>query len=606
MAAEHPDVSPDSTMYTVYERHFMPLLFDNAPGAVGGLATVPVGTWALAVSPVVLLLALVLWGRFSTVVNAVVTVVYSAVLALLVFGADPLTVGVGLGKGAWVGIWILYVIWPALLMHHLASHVGMASLGRALSTLLPRRTENVLLLAWVLPSFIQGVSGFGTPIAVAAPLLVALGISKARAVALPLIGYHWAVGFGSMGSSFYMGALTAHLHPLEQGEYAAASAIALGINAVLAGALVAVMDGGWRGLVEGRRMLLLVGPVMALVQAGVAGLEPGIGALCAGASGVAMVMLLRRWPGRSTVGRGAASAASVDVRRSDEVPVGQRAASRAPEGQARIGPAAGPSPAPSDEGVATPEQDHTVERARAAAVPYALLALVALAIFLPPALRSWAKSHLLVGPSFPATTTSLGTTNPAVELYNPLALLGHPGTILLIACAGSVAVWWRSGAWSPRAWAPVWRGTVRQAWKSSPSVVLLASVAGVLVDSGMVRVVAQGAAAATGSAYPAIAPLVGALGSFITGSTTSSNALFSSLQADIAHLVGDRPADLLAGQLAGGNIGNSLAPVVIVLGLTAVGAARRAGDVLRMTLLPAAVLLVSAMATTCVLVALHS
>jgi lactate permease len=151
----------------------------------------------------------------------------------------------------------------------------------------------------------------------------------------------------------------------------------------------------------------------------------------------------------------------------------------------------------------------------------------------------------------------------------------------------------------------VWRGALRQAWKSSPSVVLLASVAGVLVDSGMVRTVAQGAAVATGHAYPAIAPLVGALGSFITGSTTSSNALFSSLQADVAHLIGDRPDDLLAGQLAGGNIGNSLAPVVILLGLSAVGAARRAGEVLRMTMAPAAVLLVSAVATTCALVAVH-
>lgn len=629
-------------MYTVYERHFMPLLFQHSPGLAhaAGLATVPPGTWALAVSPVVLLLALVLWGRFSTVVNAVVTVVYSAALALLVFGADVVTVGVGLGKGAWVGVWILYVIWPALLMHHLASHVGMASLGRALATLLPRRTENVLLLAWVLPSFIQGVSGFGTPIAVAAPLLVALGISKARAVALPLIGYHWAVGFGSMGSSFYMGALTAHLHPLQQGEYAAAAAVALGINAVLAGGLVALMDGGWRGLLEGKRMLLTVGPVMALVQAGVVGLEPGIGALCAGASGIVMVMVLRRWPARgaarttdaarlgatptatataaATATAGAAAHAPAEVRPADEVTVSRRAvtegtvgggpsrrlpvdasATSSHDGDGNGAPAA-PGAAPSD------GDAHTMQRARAAAVPYALLAVVALAIFLPPAVREWAKSHLLVGPSFPATRTSQGTANPAVHLYNPLALLGHPGTILLIACAGSVLVWWRIGMWSPAAWRPVWRGTLRQAWKSSPSVVLLASVAGVLVDSGMVRVVAQGAAAATGSAYPVIAPLVGALGSFITGSTTSSNALFSSLQADIAQLVGDRPADLLAGQLAGGNIGNSLAPVVIVLGLTAVGAARRAGDVLRMTLLPAAVLLVSAMATTWTLVALHS
>lgn len=579
----------------------------TAPAAT--LATVPFVTWALAISPVLLLLLLVLWGRFSTMANAVVTVAYSVVIAVLYFGATGLTVGVGLGKGAWVGLWILYVIWPALLMHHLASHIGMASLGRALATLLPRPIENVLLLAWVLPSFIQGVSGFGTPIAVAAPLLVALGIGKARAVALPLIGYHWAVGFGSMGSSFYMGALTAHLEAAQRTGYAGSAAVVLGINAVLAGALVALMAAGWRGLLEGWRMLLIVGPVMAVVQAGVVGLEPGIGALCAGASGIAVVLLLRRRSGRSM---GEARADSVEG--AAHTGGGRPIASSSAPGPAGLGdekrrPAALLAHVEGAPSGVRQEQDgaenDTMKRARAAAVPYALLAIVALTIFLPPALRGWAKSHLLIGPSFPSTTTSLGTTNAAVHLYNPIALLGHPGTFLLIACAGSVAFWWRSGSWRAKAWGPVWRGALKQAWKSSPSVVLLAAVAGVLVDSGMVRVVAQGAAAATGDAYPAIAPLVGALGSFITGSTTSSNALFSSLQADVAHLVGYRPADLLAGQLAGGNIGNSLAPVVIVLGLTAVGAARHVGDVLRMTLLPAAVLLLSAMATTSLLVAVH-
>ncbi|KQZ89444.1 hypothetical protein ASD62_09140 [Phycicoccus sp. Root563] len=522
------------------------------------LAAVPPLTWVLAVSPVVLLLALVLWGRFSTIVNASVTVAYSIAVAVLAFGAGGLTVAVGLGKGAWVGLWILYVIWPALLMHHLATHVGMKALGQALSTMLPRRTENVLLLAWVLPSFIQGVSGFGTPIAVAAPLLVALGIGKARAVALPLIGYHWAVGFGSMGSSFYMGALTAHLDSPGRAAYAASAAVLLGVNCLLSGVLVALMDGGLGGLREGWRLLATAGPVMALVQAGAARLEPGIAALCAGASGVAVVFVLRRFSARDR------------------------------------------EATPSDPGDAQMRS-----RARAAAVPYALLGIVALAVFLPPALRSWAKGHLLIGPSFPQTSTHQGTVNDAVSVYNPIALLGHPGTFLLVASAGSVAVWAARGIWARGAWGPVWRGALKQAWKSSPSVVLLASVAGVLVDSGMVRTVAQGAAVATGSAYPAIAPLVGALGSFITGSTTSSNALFSSLQADVAHLIGEPPADLLAGQLAGGNIGNSLAPVVILLGLSAVGASRRAGEVLRMTLAPAAVLLASAIAGTCLLVAVH-
>jgi len=545
----------------------MPLTSPSLAAQAESLAAVPPLTWALAVSPVVLLLALVLWGRFSTIVNASVTVAYSVAVAALAFGAGGLTVAVGLGKGAWVGLWILYVIWPALLMHHLATHVGMKALGQALSTMLPRRTENVLLLAWVLPSFIQGVSGFGTPIAVAAPLLVALGIGKARAVALPLVGYHWAVGFGSMGSSFYMGALTAHLDSPGRAAYAASAAVLLGVNCVLSGVLVALMDGGLAGLRSGWRLLATAGPVMALVQAGAARLEPGIAALCAGASGVAVVFVLRRFSART------AEAATEGTTATDTT--------------------------------AAEDAEYTRMRARAAAVPYALLGIVALAVFLPPPLRSWAKSHLLIGPSFPRTITHQGTVNDAVPVYNPIALLGHPGTFLLIACAGSVAVWATRGIWRRGAWGPVWRGALKQAWKSSPSVVLLASVAGVLVDSGMVRTVAQGAAVATGSAYPAIAPLVGALGSFITGSTTSSNALFSSLQADVAHLIGEPPADLLAGQLAGGNIGNSLAPVVILLGLSAVGAARRTGEVLRMTLAPAAVLLLSAVACTCVLVAVH-
>jgi lactate permease len=531
--------------------------------------------WALAVSPVVLLLALVLWGRLSMLVNAGLTVLYAVALAVLVFGAGGLTVAVGLGKGAWVGVWILYVIGPALLMHHLATRIGMTSLGRALGRLLPTRTENVLLLAWVLPSFIQGVSGFGTPIAVAAPLLVALGVGVVRAVALPLVGYHWAVGFGSMGSSFYMGSLTAHLDSADTHEYAVAASVLLGLNCLVGGVLVALMTGGLKALRESWLTLVVVGLSMALTQAGVAQVEPGIAALCGGAAGIAAVFVLRALRG-------------VRARsRADRMPVVHTV------GGLASGPAAGVD--------APVEPDGSDERSRAcaAAVPYALLAVVALAVYLPPGLRAWAKTHLLLGPSFPRTTTGQGVANPASAPYNPIALLGHPGTFLLVASLLSVLVWRLRGRWPKRSWGPVAVAALKQFRKSSVSVLLLASVAGVLVDSGMVTTVAQGAAAATGSAYPAIAPPVGALGSFITGSTTSSNALFSALQVQVADLVGAPRAVLLAGQLAGGNIGNSLAPVVMVLGLTAVGGDRSAtGRVLRATLLPAAVLMAVTVTTT--------
>jgi lactate permease len=542
------------------------------------LAGVDALTWMLAVVPVVLLLTLVLWGRLSTPANAAITVLVACALAATAFGAGPSVIGVGLGKGAWVGVWILFVIWPALLMHHLASRIGMRELGRSLENVMPRPTENVLLLAWVLPSFLQGVSGFGTPIAVCAPLLVAIGVDATRAVALPLIGYHWAVGFGSMGSSFYMGALTAHLSPEQTQSFAASTSVLLGVNALVSGLLVSLMYGGWRGVRDGWRVLVTAGPAMALAQFAVVRGEPAIGALCGGTAGLLAILLLRHVLSRGT--------------RSDvNAPPVADVASGSDRAQGVEGALA-------------------ADRARATAVPYFVLSAVALAVFLPPALRTWVKSHLLLGPDFPATSTgggrlSQGTLTEAVSTYNPIALLGHPGTFLLIATAISVVVWRTRGTWRRGTWTDARGPWLKQAWKSTPPVVLLASVAGVLVDSGMVRAMAIGAAEAAGKGYPMVAPFVGALGSFITGSTTSSNALFSALQTDVATLIGDRPADLLAAQTAGANVGNSLAPVVIALGVVAVGSRTSVSAVLRKTIWPALVLLGAVLVTTVVLVVAH-
>lgn len=511
-------------------------------GGLAGPAWLPI----LAVAPVVLLLALVLWGRFSTVVNASVTVAVTLALGGLAFGADLPTLTFGFAKGAWVGVWILYVIWPALLMHHLATRVGMASLGRVISGLMPSRTANVLLLAWILPSFIQGVSGFGVPIAVAAPLLVAMGVDKVRAVALPLIGYHWAVGFGSMGSSFYMAVLTARLDQAETAELAHEAAILLGVDALLSGVLVALVFAGRRGLREAWPLLVVAGPAMALTQYLVAHVEPAIGALTAGAAGVGAAFVVQALWWR--------------LRRSNGTH---------PEVHA----------------------DSDIEKARLAAVPYALLAAVALVVVVPTVTRSWSKSHLLLGPSLPRTAGGTAGPNPAVDTYNAIPLAAHPGTFLLVACAASILVWRLSGHWPRRSWAETWRPALRQALKSSPSVLLLASVAGILVDTGMTSAIARGAADLAGPAYAVFVPSIGALGSFITGSTTSSNALFSSLQAEVSELMGLRTGPLLAGQLAGGNIGNSLAPVVALLGISAIGGGVEMSAVLRRTLLPAMLLL---------------
>jgi lactate permease len=115
------------------------------------------------------------------------------------------------------------------------------------------------------------------------------------------------------------------------------------------------------------------------------------------------------------------------------------------------------------------------------------------------------------------------------------------------------------------------------------AMILLARL---MVHSGMVGALAA-AAAGLGPGWPALAPAVGALGTFVTGSATASNVLFGPLQRDAADAAGLVPAAMMAAQGYGAAVGNVLAPHNIVAGAAAVGLAAQEGPILRRTALPA-------------------
>jgi lactate permease len=81
--------------------------------------------------------------------------------------------------------------------------------------------------------------------------------------------------------------------------------------------------------------------------------------------------------------------------------------------------------------------------------------------------------------------------------------------------------------------------------------------------------------------YPAIAPFIGALGAFITGSNNNSNVLFAGLQQNAAHLMDLSVPLILAAQTAGGALGSVLAPAKVIVGCSTVGLAGEEGDVMR-------------------------
>ena len=88
--------------------------------------------------------------------------------------------------------------------------------------------------------------------------------------------------------------------------------------------------------------------------------------------------------------------------------------------------------------------------------------------------------------------------------------------------------------------------------------------------SGMTSSIATLLASLTGSFFPALAPIIGIIGTFVTGSTTSSGILFARMQAEVAEQIGVNPVSLVAANMAGGEIGKLISPQSIAVAIAAI------------------------------------
>jgi lactate permease len=164
--------------------------------------------------------------------------------------------------------------------------------------------------------------------------------------------------------------------------------------------------------------------------------------------------------------------------------------------------------------------------------------------------------------------------------FSPLT---HPGTLLAAA--------FLLGALLQRVGAPaVQRAlgtTVAQLGGVTIALVAMLSLARIMVHAGMTQSLAEAAAGAAGGAWPVLAPMVGVLGTFVTGSATASNVLFTDLQVATADALDLPLLPMVGAQGYGAAIGNVVCPHNIVAAGATVGLTGGEGDVLRRTLLPA-------------------
>ena len=441
----------------------------------------------------------------------------AAVLSLSTFHPEPGSpdaawrlFGGALAEAMHSTLTILWIILPALAIFEFQKRVGaLERIRDVLASLTDDRHIQAILIAWFFGLFIEGAAGFGTPVALAAPLLVGLGYTPVRAVVLALLGHAAGVSFGAVGTPALAQVAVSGL-PAE--EIALRTAL---LHAICGPVLLVMMvrtasdgplarsDFGWIAAAA------LCFFLPSLILAGSTGPElPTLGGALIGTA--LFVGLLRRQSGRGRI---------------------------------------------------------EAHRLLPDLAPYLLILLLVLA------------TRLLAPVQQALSAFELGWSldGPYSGSFQPLY---HPGTILFLGLFAGAALTGRGAA--------IKEALVLALERLAPvaaALLVMLAVSRLMVHSGMISILAN-AAASVGPAWPLVAPLVGVLGTFITGSATASNILFTELQVSTAASLALSPSALVAAQGFGAAIGNVIAPHNIIAGCATVALVGREGDVLVRTVRP--------------------
>lgn len=484
----------------------------------------------------------------------------TAVVAFWVWQMPVVQLAASILEGWIIAFTILVIVFGAIiLLNTLRATGALEVISAGFSGVSRDHRVQVVIIAWLFGAFLEGASGFGTPAAIGAPLLVALGFPPMAAVVMALIGDSAPVSYGAIGTPVIVG-LGQGIAGISADELQAIAVMASSIDLLIASLMPLMMlalltrffgaNKSWReGLAIWPFALFsgLAFTVPAYLVARFVGLEfPSIlGALVG--LGLVVSVARRGWLLPATPWRLPESADS-------EVESAGAGASRAGEVPMSLISAWLPYLVVAGLLVLT----------RLDALPFkALLQSVAV------------DFKQLLG---------TGISTSVAPLY-------LPGTLFVLVALG-VAVLYRLPVATTAA---VWRESIG---RMLPTLIALGTsvpMVRIFINSGvngadlaaMPAALGQLAADTFADSWPLFAPFLGALGSFVAGSSTFSNMMFASLQQDAALASDLSPRVILALQMLGSNAGNMICVMNVVAAASVVKLAGKEGEVIRLTLLPA-------------------
>ncbi|PID84751.1 MAG: lactate permease [Chloroflexi bacterium] len=504
----------------------------------------------MAASPIFVVLYLMIGRNWGGSKAGSVGWLTAVLVSLFFFGTNLQLLLVSTGRALLLALYVLYIIWMALLLYHTVNDAGAITvIGQQVPRLAHDKPAQTLLLAWVFGSFLQGATGFGVPAAIVAPLLVGLGFEANTAVTMALLGHAWAVTYGSLGSSF-LSLMAATTVP---GEILASPvAIMLGICCVLCGMVVLWLSGKGTAVRQRWLFLLALALIMSVTQWGMAQL--GLWTLAAFGAGLAGLV--------------------VSIIYFTKL---QNNSHDRPQFNTR--------------------------RFLQAFFPYAILIVVTI---LGQIFYKTQLSFVQFNITFPAVATSFGWVTEA-GTGRSLNLFGHAGALLLYTTIlaflwfkwrGPIHFAEKGGTYNGRA---IIQKTRQGSQKPTIAIFTLVAMAVTMTHAGMTQLLAQALSAVSGPIYPFISPFIGALGALMTGSNTNSNVVFGGLQETTAVALAVSVPLILAAQTAGGAIGSTFAPAKVIVGCSTVSGADN-GKTLRLaTIYGVSILIMLGLITTLLL-----
>jgi lactate permease len=495
--------------------------------------------WGLAVLPILTLLILMIGLQWGATKAAPVGLLIAAISALFFYQADfNLVLLEGL-KGLWSTFTVLVIVWPAILIFEVVSQAKAFIVFRnGLQKISPNELMQVMSVGWVFVSFLQGVTGFGVPVAVGAPLLIGIGVNPIMAVLIPLIGHAWANTFGTLAIAWDTLVAQTNLTsmPLVMMQAALWAAIFIWVWNIITGLAIAWIYGKKEAVVKGLPAILIISLIQGGGQLLLSQINTTLAAFLPATIALVSVILLSKTKLYNKPWR------------IEKSPVMNRKLSSL--NNKEVYP-----------------KNMSIHQAF---LPYYILTFITLFVLLIQPIKNTLGSFRL-GFSFPETVTGFGFVNKAVALYAPLAPLTSAGTFLIIASVIGYLFYAKNKWVSKGDFKLIFKRSIKKTIPSSIAVMAFIVMSRIMGGTGQTIVLAQGIATILGPTYVIFAPIIGMLGSFITSSNTASNILFGEFQLNTAQLLTLDPAPILGAQTAGGAIGNTICPGNIILGTTTAG-----------------------------------